>query len=96
MQTGSGGVRGNGLTVPQLVADTGSGSIDISFSTSPEDLNLEAGSGSVTITVPAGSYDLDLDTGSGGTESTGITDDASSARSIRVRTGSGSIRINGG
>jgi len=93
--TGSGGIRGSGLTSRRLVAATGSGSIILAFASSPDDLDLETGSGSVTITVPAGSYRLDLDTSAGSTDSPGISDDASSARTIRIRTGSGSIRVSG-
>lgn len=93
--TGSGAVRGTGLATPSLVVDTGSGSIDLRFETSPDELDVEAGSGSVTVVVPAGSYRLDLDSGSGSTGTSGITDDAGSDRTIRVRTGSGSIRVEG-
>jgi hypothetical protein len=93
--TGSGGVRGLRLATPSLLVDTGSGSIDVRFETTPGDIELDAGSGSVTVVVPAGSYRLDLDSGSGSTGFSGVTDDANSARTIRVRTGSGSIRVEG-
>ena len=93
--TGSGGVRGVRLSTPSLLVDTGSGSIDVRFEAAPGDVELDAGSGSVTVVVPAGSYRLDLDTGSGSTGSSGITDDSTSPRTIRVRTGSGSIRVEG-
>jgi hypothetical protein len=95
VDTGSGSVRGTRLTTPTLFVDTGSGSIDLQFETSPGDIDLEAGSGSVTVIVPVGSYRLDLDTGSGSTEYTGIIDDASSDQVIRASTGSGSIRVVG-
>lgn len=93
--TGSGGVRGTRLAMSVLLVDTGSGSIDVRFASSPTDVDLEAGSGSVTVVVPAGSYRLDLDSGSGSTGSSGITDDAASVRTIRVSTGSGSISVEG-
>jgi hypothetical protein len=93
--TGSGGVRGTRLATPSLLVDTGSGSIDLQFETSPGELDVDAGSGSVTVVVPAGSYRLDLDTGSGSTDFSGITDDTGSDRTIRIRTGSGSIRVEG-
>jgi DUF4097 and DUF4098 domain-containing protein YvlB len=78
-----------------LVGETGSGSIDVGFVSAPDDLDLQAGSGSVNVAVPVGSYRLDLDTGSGSIELVDVTDDPGSPRSIRVRTGSGSVQING-
>ena len=95
VKTGSGGIRGNGLTTRSLIGETGSGSIDVRFVTAPDEVELEAGSGSVTLTVPTGSYDLDMDTGSGSTDFSGLNNDSASPRHIRMRTGSGSIRVVG-
>lgn len=95
VRTGSGGIRGHALRSLRLVGETGSGSIDVGFVTAPDDLDLQAGSGSVTVTVPVGSYRLDLDTGSGSIELVDVGDDPGSPRSIRVRTGSGSVQVNG-
>lgn len=95
VSTGSGTIRGTDLTSPRITAQTGSGSINLDFAAPPEALELETGSGSITAMVPAGSYRLDLNTNSGSTTASGITEDASSRRTIRARTGSGSIRITG-
>jgi hypothetical protein len=95
VSTGSGSIRGNDVTSLRITAETGSGSIDLDFASAPEDVDLETGSGSVTIAVPAGSYRLDLDTNSGSTSFSGVTDDPASPRTIRTRTGSGSVRVNG-
>ena len=92
--TGSGSIRGSDLTSRQLTAQTGSGSINLDFGTTPDRVELQTGSGSITATVPAGSYRLDLDTNSGSATSSGITEDASSPL-IRATTGSGSIRVTG-
>ncbi len=95
VSTGSGSIRATAGESVQFAARTGSGSMNLEFASAPDDVELETGSGSVTIGVPSGSYRLDLDTSSGSTNFTGITDDASSPRSIQATTGSGSIRISG-
>ena len=95
LSTGSGSIRGTDVMSLRMVAETGSGSINLGFGTAPDDLDLVTGSGSITLTVPTGSYRLDLDTNSGSSSSSGITEDAASPRTIRARTGSGSIRVNG-
>ena len=95
ISTGSGSIRGTDLTSLQMTARTGSGSINLDFGVAPDRVELETGSGSVTAVVPAGSYRLDLNTNSGSTTSAGITEDASSPRTIRATTGSGSIRVTG-
>jgi hypothetical protein len=95
VSTGSGSVRGSDMASLQMSAETGSGSITLGFGSPPDDLVLVTGSGSITLTVPTGSYRLDLDANSGSSSSSGITDDAASSRTIRARTGSGSIRVDG-
>lgn len=95
VSSGSGSIRGTDVRALQIVAETGSGSINLEFGTTPEEVELQTGSGSIAVAVPAGSYRLDLDTNSGSASSTGITDDASSPRTIRATTGSGSIQVTG-
>ncbi len=95
VRTGSGSISGGGITSETFSGNAGSGSITLEFDAPPDRLDLGTGSGSVRVTVPQGAYRLDLRSSSGSTDASGITDDASAAHSIVIRTGSGSVRVTG-
>lgn len=94
-ETGSGGITGTEMGSAQFVADTGSGGVDLEFTSTPDMVEIDTGSGGVNVRVPGERYALDLDTGSGGTTVSGITEDADAPRSIQIDTGSGGIVLEG-
>jgi lia operon protein LiaG len=107
VNTGSGGIDLGRVGASELRADTGSGSVRIGLHTAPQSARITTGSGGVTITVPStmGAM-LDIETGSGsihvGLASIQMTSRRNSFQgrigdgggTMRVRTGSGSVRIN--
>jgi hypothetical protein len=106
VDTGSGSVELGGVTAPEIIVDTGSGSVTLDLLADVEDLDVDTGSGSVTIRAPASlGAEVELDTGSGGidvdfeVEVRSVRRDSMTGRigdgrgSIRIDTGSGSIRL---
>lgn len=107
--TGSGDVELEGVRVDRINADTGSGNVDLELVTSPSDILVDVGSGDVRIRVPDGfGAQVEIDTGSGGIHAgvpiqveemdddrlRGTIGDGSSR--LRIDTGSGDVRIEGG
>jgi DUF4097 and DUF4098 domain-containing protein YvlB len=93
--TGSGALYGDGLDSDQALFDTGSGGVFLEFARTPRDVEARTGSGGVMLVVPSGSYATSLHTGSGVIQVNGIVEDARSASSIVVHTGSGEVRVAG-
>ena len=106
VDTGSGSVSLDRIAAPSVVVDTGSGSVDLELLTDVDQLDVDTGSGSVTVRAPASlGAMVEIDTGSGGIdldfplEVTSVRRDRVQGRlgdgqgSIRIDTGSGSIRI---
>lgn len=106
VDTGSGSVDLAGVRAPTVLVDTGSGSVDIELLTDVGQLLVDTGSGSVTVRAPENlGAMVEIDTGSGGIdldfplEVTSVRRDRVQGRlgdgegSIRIDTGSGSIRI---
>jgi hypothetical protein len=94
-ETGSGRITGAELASGRFVGDTGSGAIDLQFSSPPDLLEIETGSGGVNVRVPQERYAVELDTGSGTTAITDIIEDAGAPRRIEIETGSGGITVAG-
>lgn len=106
VDTGSGSVGLERVSAPDVVVDTGSGSVEIDLDRDIERLVVDTGSGSVTVRAPdnLGAM-VEIDTGSGGidldfpVEVTSVRRDRIRGRlgdgqgTIRIDTGSGSIRI---
>ncbi len=95
LETGSGDVTGHSLSSVSCLADSSSGTVNLSFDEIPSDVNMETGSGNIKLTVPYGSYDVDWDTESGNTSIEGLIEDPDSPNSIRTDTGSGNVTIQG-
>ncbi len=53
LSAGSGDVDASGLAGKKVVAEAGSGNIELKYTTAPDSAELEAGSGDVTLHVPA-------------------------------------------
>ena len=106
IDTGSGDVHVAAATARDVGVDTGSGSVDLELTAESRDISIDTGSGTVTVTLP-GSYGatVDIETGSGGIDLDfpvqvrrferdhvfGTIGDG--AGSLKIDTGSGSVRI---
>lgn len=92
-QTGSGNVNVRDLSSTNVVVRTGSGELDLSFTTAPMNVELRTGSGNVTMWVPKGdNYAVGVTTGSGG-QNVDVDTSQSSPRKILVQTGSGNVDL---
>ncbi|WP_188196449.1 DUF4097 family beta strand repeat-containing protein [Nonomuraea sp. SYSU D8015] len=92
VHVGSGDVDASGLAGKTVVAETGSGNVELGYTAAPESAKIEAGSGDITLNVPDGAYDVSTDTGSGDVEVSVKRDDAS-PRKISLASGSGNISV---
>ncbi len=95
LETGSGSIRGLDLNVRTLLAGTGSGDVNLSFTDEPLLVDVATGSGSVGFDVPSGEYDIDLATGSGSITLIGVVNHEQCEATLRAETGSGDIRVIG-
>jgi DUF4097 and DUF4098 domain-containing protein YvlB len=106
VDTGSGRISLRGVSAPDITLDTGSGEVEVELMGDVDDMVIDTGAGSVTIWVPGSlGADMELDTGSGGIELDiplevreakrdhveGVVGDGEGT--IRIDTGSGSIRV---
>lgn len=91
-ETGSGQIDGTGVATRRLRADTGSGDVGLVLTAAPDAVTVETGSGEVDMTVPDEVYAVGTDTGSGESRVT-VRSDAASPRRLRVKTGSGDVRV---
>ncbi|MER7366308.1 DUF4097 family beta strand repeat-containing protein [Nonomuraea wenchangensis] len=95
VHVGSGDVDAADLTGKNVVADSGSGNVELKYATTPVSAQLKAGSGDVTLFVPDGAYDVTTDVGSGDA-TVSVKKDSSSPNKINIRTGSGDISVSAG
>ncbi|MEV5558639.1 DUF4097 family beta strand repeat-containing protein [Nonomuraea wenchangensis] len=95
VHVGSGDVDAADLTGKNVVADSGSGNVELKYATAPVSAQLKAGSGDVTLFVPDGAYDVTTDVGSGDA-TVSVKKDRSSPNKISIRTGSGDISVSAG
>ena len=92
LTAGSGDVDASGLAGKKVVAEAGSGNIELKYTTAPDSAELEAGSGDVTLHVPGGAYDVKTDVGSG-EENVAVDKDPNSPRKLRLTVGSGDVNV---
>ncbi|MER7079207.1 Putative adhesin [Saccharopolyspora kobensis] len=90
-ETGSGGITGTGLRGAEIVASSGSGSIELEL-TGPQRAEVSTGSGGIDLVVPADRYRVDTDTGSGGADIQ-VPQDPTAAKRLTLSSGSGSISV---
>jgi hypothetical protein len=95
LHTGSGDIEGWDLGGADLVADTGSGDVDLGVADPAERVQVHTGSGDVALDVPSGSYDLRIETGSGDRAFHAVTNDAAAPGTIEITTGSGDVTVTG-
>jgi hypothetical protein len=88
--TSSGAISGQGLRSASAVAETGSGSMDLTFAVAPKHLEAGTGSGSIDLIVPRNShYRVNQNTGSGHTDVAQGLDDSASPNLLSLSVGSG-------
>jgi hypothetical protein len=92
LTAGSGDVDASGLAGKKVVAEAGSGNIELKYTAAPDSAELEAGSGDVTLHVPGGAYDVKTDVGSG-EENVAVDKDPNSPRKLRLTVGSGDVNV---
>ncbi|MEO3872261.1 DUF4097 family beta strand repeat-containing protein [Nonomuraea sp. B12E4] len=92
---GSGDLDASGMANKKVVAETGSGDIELSYAAAPDSAELKAGSGDLTLSVPDGAYDVKSETGAGDAN-VSVKTDASSPHKISMSTGSGDVTVSAG
>ena len=88
LDTGSGGVTGDGIVTEDLLVDTGTGSVDLAR-VDAKRAKVDTGSGGVEIGLLTSTPDLDIDTGSG---SVRVSLPTTLSARLHIETGSGGIR----
>lgn len=92
-ETGSGDVTASSLAASDTTLRTGSGDVDLRYTTAPSMVDLRTGSGNVDLSVPTGeSYAVDVTTGSGD-KNVSVDTSQGSPRSIHIQTGSGDVDV---
>jgi hypothetical protein len=89
---GSGDVDASGLAGKKVVAEAGSGNIELKYTAAPDSAALEAGSGDVTLHVPDGSYDVKTEVGSGDAN-VAVGKDPKSPHKLSLTAGSGNVSV---
>ncbi|MCK2219876.1 DUF4097 domain-containing protein [Actinomadura sp. ATCC 31491] len=95
VHVGSGDVDASGLAGRNVVADAGSGDVELAYVSAPASARLEAGSGDITLNVPDGAYDVTTDLGSGDAN-VSVKTDRSSPNKISLKAGSGNVSVSAG
>jgi hypothetical protein len=90
--TGSGDILGTKLEAATASFESGSGAIDVAFELIISDLTVETGSGNVTAQLAGDDYNLDVETGSGSIDLK-IDDNDASTNMVKMKTGSGDLRV---
>jgi hypothetical protein len=90
----SGDLEADELTATKVTTHSSSGSVDLSFRTAPESVDVEASSGDVTVLVPEGTetYKVQTDTSSGD-ESSDVRTDPAATRTVTATTSSGDVKV---
>jgi hypothetical protein len=94
VELGQGDIRGDRLASPTASVDSGTGDIDLEFTTAPRNVQINSGTGDVTVLVPRGSYAVQIDSGLGDAHiDQGIVDDPLSTNVIRINSGTGDVSV---
>jgi hypothetical protein len=93
LEASSGDVSADDLGSGTVHARTGSGDVDLLFSSAPAGVDAETGSGDVSLLVPRGGpYAVDAETASGD-RVIGVATAPRAPRVLRARTGSGDVTV---
>jgi DUF4097 and DUF4098 domain-containing protein YvlB len=91
---GQGDIRADRLAARTATVESGTGDVDLEFTTAPRNVQIDGGTGDVTVLVPAGSYAIQLDTGLGDRHiDQGIVNDPLSTNVIRINSGTGDVSV---
>jgi hypothetical protein len=95
MHTDGGNIQGTAITAARVIASTGGGDIEITFTRVPRSVRVNTNGGNVTIVVPAGStqYHVTASTDGGNVDDSAIPDNTSSSNVITATSGGGDITI---
>jgi len=92
LHASSGDIVATALGGGTLRADTGSGSIRLTFGVAPSKVWAMTGSGDMVIKLPSGRYKVDSSAGSGD-RNINVPNDPAATATVFAKTGSGSIHI---
>lgn len=95
LHVGSGDVDAADLGGKKVIANAGSGNIELKYASAPESAQMKAGSGDITLSVPEGAYDVKTDMGSGDAN-VSVKTDGSSPNKISLQAGSGDVTVSAG
>lgn len=94
IELGQGDIRGDRLAAKTVSVDSGTGDVELGFTTAPHNVQINSGTGDVTILVPGGTYAIQADTGLGDTHvDQGIINDPLSPNVIRIDSGTGDVSV---
>ncbi len=93
ISTVAGTLVGTDLTSPTLDVTVISGSVDLTFLTMPELVEIITDDGDITLRMPRGDYDIDASSRKGEVEIVDVTNTSSASSVIIVSSESGDIRI---
>jgi DUF4097 and DUF4098 domain-containing protein YvlB len=95
VKAGSGDVSGLGLDAADVLALTSTGDVSLDMAQAPVSLDVSTDSGDIDVVVPSTTYAVDLKSENGDAELSGLTNDASSVRSIRTVSDVGDVTVSG-
>lgn len=90
--TGGGEVKAEDIAAPHLSASSGGGSINLTWSKAPDDVDVNAKGGNVTLHVPDSGYQVNAST-TMGSKKVEVKTDPSSERHIKARTFAGDVKV---
>ncbi len=91
--TGSGDIRGSGLTAPIAEAVSARGAVELSFETAPDLADVTTNGGDIRLAVPQGEYDVDATSRRGTISVDGITNTSNAASVLLARSTAGDITV---
>ncbi|MGW1675300.1 DUF4097 family beta strand repeat-containing protein [Streptomyces sp. NPDC002324] len=90
--SGGGEVRAENLAAQSLKASSGGGKIDLAWSKTPVDIDVNAKGGDVTLHVPDSGYEVNAST-TMGSEKVEVKEVSSSERQIKARSWAGDVEV---
>ncbi|MFG6190812.1 DUF4097 family beta strand repeat-containing protein [Nonomuraea sp. JJY05] len=95
VRVGSGDMDAADLAGKKVVAEAGSGNVELKYTAAPDSAELQAGSGDIVLRVPDGAYDVKSQVGSGDIN-VSVKKDSSSPHKISLKAGSGDVTVSAG
>ncbi|WP_431934090.1 DUF4097 family beta strand repeat-containing protein [Nonomuraea jabiensis] len=95
VNVGSGDLDAADLAGKKVVAEAGSGKVELKYTAAPDSAELQTGSGDIVLRVPDGAYDVKTQVGSGDAN-VSVKKDSSSPHKISLKAGSGDVTVSAG